>query len=118
MTEFQDKLDWRKISQYQVLTAPFIRDFSHLLDMKLVSRYQTLDMGAIEALKDQLDLKNIFKYQELSDSFVLEHVKELEGDDICDSLILNMNLSQTVVNAIYKRWVLLYLQNICKKKYN
>ena len=86
--------------------------------MKLVSRYQTLDMGTIETLKEHLDIKTIFKYQELSDNFILEHVKELEGEDICDSLILNMNLSQSVVNAIFKRWVLLYLQNTCKKMNN
>lgn len=117
--EFQDYLDWEKIAQYQKLSAGFIKDHVHILNMKLVSRHQQLDTGAIEVLKDHLDMKLIFQYQELGENFVREHIREIEDDeDICDAMILNNNISDSIVNSMYRRWVLLMLRNICKKTTN
>lgn len=113
--EFANRLDWVRISQYQTLSSNFIRDNVSRLDMSLVSRCQTLNIPTIELLQKKLDMRMILRYQNLTDDFLLTHIREFEVDGVCDALVLNKNVSQGIVEMIFKRCVLQFLKTICQK---
>ncbi|GFU41380.1 hypothetical protein NPIL_497421 [Nephila pilipes] len=109
MLEFREDLDWKRISQFQVLNDGFLIDHNQLLEMSLVSRYQHLSENTIELSSDVLDWDVLLKYKSISDSLLTHHIDKITQ---CDSLDLTQ-LHEGVINYVFKRMVLMYLKKIC-----
>lgn len=56
--EFQDKLDWRFISSWQILSESFIEEFSHKIHWKRISGKQKLSK---EFIIKNIDLLNLIR---------------------------------------------------------
>ena len=70
--EFQDKVDWGKISCNQILSEDFIREFKDKVDWWWISHYQTLSEDFIREFKNQVNWRLIYEYQILSENFIRE----------------------------------------------
>jgi len=76
--EFEDKVNWYRISKYQVLSESFIREFEDRVNWKEISEYQVLSESFIREFEDRVNWERISKYQKLSENFIRELViKEL-----------------------------------------
>lgn len=64
--------NWYRISQYQKLTEPFIREFKHLVNWTCISSYQHLSEIFIKEFQDEVNWIKISQYQKLSESFIRE----------------------------------------------
>ena len=65
-------IDWNKISQYQILSENFIREFKDKVNWERISQYQTLSEDFIREFKDKVDWDSISKCQKLSEEFIEE----------------------------------------------
>jgi hypothetical protein len=70
--EFKDKVDWINISKYQNLSENFIREFKDYVYWGFISKYQKLSENFIREFKDHIDWDWISKYQKLSENFIRE----------------------------------------------
>jgi len=59
--EFQDKVDWNRISIYQKLSLDFIREFQDEVNWYFISRHQELSKGCMKEFKSKLDWYEIIK---------------------------------------------------------
>jgi len=51
--EFQDILDWQKISRYQHLSEDFIREFKNKIDWQIICYSQYLSKDLVEEMKKE-----------------------------------------------------------------
>ena len=70
--KYQDKVYWKDISLYQILSGDFIREFQDRLDWDYISRNQKLSESFIREFKYKVYWYNISKYQKLSEDFIRE----------------------------------------------
>ena len=70
--EFQDKVDWNRISRYQNLSEEFIREFKNRVDWNNISIYQKLSEPFIKEFQDKVSWNRISMYQNLSEPFIRE----------------------------------------------
>jgi len=59
MERFQDKLDWRDISSYQILSENFIEKFQDKVDWYYISSCQTLSENFIEKFQNKVNWNSI-----------------------------------------------------------
>ena len=76
--EFEDKVDWEGISEYQKLSEDFIREFKDNVYWNLISEYQKLSENFIREFKDKVDWYRISKYQKLSENFIREFQEKVD----------------------------------------
>jgi hypothetical protein len=82
--DFQDKLDWERISIHQKLSANFIREFRHKVHWPLILRHQKLSEDFIrEAIAhylpdDKMVWNCLSKHQFLSETFIKEFQDKVE----------------------------------------
>jgi hypothetical protein len=74
--EFQDKVNWRAVSEYQTLSVDFIREFQNKIEetrsWDRISGYQKLSEDFIREFKDKLSWGKISYFQKLSEDFIRE----------------------------------------------
>ena len=70
--EFQNKLDLRYISKYQILSEKIIREFQDKVDWIEISRHQTLSEDFIREFQDKVYWEYILRHQTLSEEFIKE----------------------------------------------
>lgn len=74
-----DDVDWKHISEYQILPEYFIREFKYKVNWYIISRYQKLSEDFIRENQDKVYWEHILQYQKLSEDFRKEfqdNVKE------------------------------------------
>ena len=64
-----DKINWDYISEHQILSEKFIREFQDKIDWNCISIYQKLSEDFIREFQDKVNWYYIIKYQELSNDF-------------------------------------------------
>ena len=79
---FQNKINWRKIAQFQELSIDSIKEFIHyqLKDhMDVICEYQYLTQDFIEENKDTVNWDIILeKQQQLPLNFILNHLEDIK----------------------------------------
>ncbi len=84
--EFQDKVNWRAVSEYQTLSVDFIREFQNKIEetrsWDRISGYQKLSEDFIREFKDKLSWDRISGYQKLSEDFIREFKDKLSWGKI------------------------------------
>ena len=65
------KICWDKISQYQVLSEQFMKDFNHKLDWRALPKYQNMSNKFIKEYADKFWWGD-FPYEKLSEDFISE----------------------------------------------
>jgi len=106
--EFQDKIDWFYISEYQKLSEGFILEFQDKVDWVLISEYQKLSEGFILEFKDKVDWYYISEYQKLSENFIREFQDRVYWEYISkyqklsENFIREFNLKIDPDNWLYK----------------
>jgi len=80
--EFEDKVDWEWISQYQKLSEEFIREFEDKVYWSWISEYQKLSEEFIREFKDEVDWYRVSVYQKLSKEFIREFKDEVDWECI------------------------------------
>ena len=68
--KYQNKVDWYCISHHQKLSEGFIEKYQNKVDWGYISFYQTLSENFIEKYKDKINWNNAFQTQKLSESFI------------------------------------------------
>jgi hypothetical protein len=67
-----DKVDWEYISECQILSEDFIREFKDKVDWKSISVCQILSEDFIIEFKDKVHWGCISEHQNLSENFIRE----------------------------------------------
>ncbi|KAF8766573.1 hypothetical protein HNY73_019622 [Argiope bruennichi] len=80
--EFQDKFNWKLISEYQKLSEDFIREFQYKVNWKLISEYQKLSEDFIREFRNKVDWGNISYHQKLSEDFIREFQHKVDWEGI------------------------------------
>jgi hypothetical protein len=80
--EFKDKVDWNYISIYQNLSEDFIKEFQDKVDWDWTSKYQNLSEDFIREFKDKVDWNYISEYQNLSEDFIREFQDQVNWSHI------------------------------------
>lgn len=79
--EFQDKVHWEYISQYQKLSEDFIREFQDKVNWDLISIKQKMSESFLREFSDKVNWKFIsltqFRGQTFSDDFIKEFQDKL-----------------------------------------
>ena len=65
-------LEWCRISEHNVLSEEFIREFQGKLSWGAISEFQKLSEGFIREYKDKMFWYNVSKHQKLSEDFIRE----------------------------------------------
>ena len=99
--EFQGKVNWNWISEYQILSEDFIRKFKDKINWSNISVFQRLSEEFIKKFKYKVDWGYISKYQKLSENFRKE---------------FNLSLPQNSWLYTSKKEKLEYLKKINKYK--
>jgi hypothetical protein len=76
--EFKDKVDWEYISTFQKLSENFIREFQYKVYWGYISRFQNLSENIIREFKDKVNWNVISKYQNLSKEFISEFPNNID----------------------------------------
>ena len=71
--QFQKKVDWSWISQYQKLSEQFIEKFQKKVDWSRISKYQKPSEQFIEKFQEKVNWSEISQYQKLSEEFAKLH---------------------------------------------
>ena len=89
--EFQKKVNWTWISEYQKLSEKFIREFQDKVHWYNISEYQKLSEKFIREFQDKVNWDNISQYQKLSEKFIIEFQEKVYWDSIyaCQKLSEN-----------------------------
>ena len=80
--EFKYKVDWFYISKFQKLSEEFIRKLQNKVNWGCISAYQKLSKNFIQELKDKVYWNDISKYQKLSEEFIREFQNEVHWNYI------------------------------------
>jgi len=80
--EFQKKVNWTWISEYQKLSEKFIREFQDKVHWYNISEYQKLSEKFIREFQDKVNWDNISQYQKLSEKFIIEFQEKVYWDRI------------------------------------
>lgn len=78
---FQNKLNWEKIAQYQILSEKIIIEYINyqLKDhIDLICKYQILSQSFIEEYKYFLDWELLIENQNLSAKFIVDNAEEIK----------------------------------------
>ena len=78
---FQNKLNWEKVAQYQILSDKIITEYINyqLKDhIDLICKYQILSQQFIEEYKYMLDWELLIDNQNLSAKFIVDNVEEIK----------------------------------------
>jgi hypothetical protein len=88
--EFQDKVDWEKISKHKklILSECFIREFQDKVDWELICYRQKLSEDFIREFQDKVDWNGICYRQKLSEDFIREFQDKVDWDliSVCQNL--------------------------------
>ena len=76
--EFQDRVDWMSVSFHPSLSEDFIRSFQDRVYWTSVSFHQSLSEDFIREFQDRVDWYFIRRYQSLSGSFISEFKDKFE----------------------------------------
>ena len=82
---FQNKLNWKKIAQYQELSEEIIKEYINyqLKDyVELICRYQVLSEEFIDDYKYIVDWELILEHQKVSAKFIIDHSSDIEHSKI------------------------------------
>lgn len=80
--EFQDKVNWENISDYQKLSESFIREFQDKVNWYFISSSQKLSEGFIKEFQNKVYWRIISIYQKLSEAFIREFQDKVDWYDI------------------------------------
>lgn len=72
--EFQDKVDWHWVCEYQKLSENFIREFQDKVDWSQIFRYQKLSLSFIFEFKDRGGIEYLIRQKVIT----TEELKRLE----------------------------------------
>jgi len=72
LTKNADRLRWRIIARYQLLTPAFIRKYARKLDMALISQYQDLPIDFVREFENQLDFSLLAKNKHYNKSDTIQ----------------------------------------------
>lgn len=81
MRLFQNKLNWAKIAQYQLLSIDFINEFIQfqLKDyLDIICKHQELSESFIHEHKENIDWELVLKHQNLSAEFIVDHASDIQ----------------------------------------
>lgn len=76
------KICWDKISQYQVLSEKFMKDFNHKLDWRALPKYQNMSNKFIKEYADKFWWGD-FPYDKLSEEFIEEMADRIYWPELC-----------------------------------
>jgi len=82
---FQNKLNWKKIAQYQELSEEMIKEYINyqLKDyIELICKYQVLSEEFIHDYRYILDWELILEHQKVSARFIVDHAVDIENSKI------------------------------------
>lgn len=101
--EFKDKVRWDSISWRQILSEDFIKEFIDKLDPYLVCRDQKLSEDFLWQYVDWVNWQSIHN-QELSNDFIKTFFDKIDKNDHAN-LVYKQELSMEVIEKLDKRKV-------------
>ena len=106
MNSYQDKVDWKNISQYQKLSEPFIREFQDKVNFYRISQYQKLSEPFIKEFQHRVNWTCISQYQQLSEPFIREFQYLVNWIKISQYQKLSESFIREFKDKIYCRFLL------------
>ena len=103
--EFEDKVDWEGISEYQKLSEDFIREFKDNVYWNLISEYQKLSEDFIREFKDKVDWYRISKHQKLSEDFIREFQDQVDWFRISQCQKMSENFIREFQDKVHWTWI-------------
>lgn len=95
--EFQNRLYWPFICQYQRLSEAFIREFQYHVEWWLISQYQILSESFICEFAYRVDWWRISRYQQLSIEFIRAHKDKIYVTENVDLIVKSAHTKQILM---------------------
>ena len=105
--EFQDSVIWEKISRYQKLSEDFIWEFQNEVDWFYISRCQKLSEEFIRRFKYHVYWHDISMCQKLSENFI----EEFQNMVVWYSISKYQKLSENFIRKLFDK---VDVKNVCK----
>ena len=77
IADFEQIVNWKMISQHQILSEDFIRKYKYKVYWEEIAKYQKLSESFIREFKNKLSWFGITRNQVLSEEFIIEFEKKI-----------------------------------------
>lgn len=106
--QYQDRVNWSDISQFQKLSESFIEKHQDKVNWSYISQFQILSETFIEKYSHKLSLYFVIRSQKLSEEFIRRHIKDFNLNDICEfqdvsEKFLSTYIGNTCISKALKR---------------
>jgi uncharacterized hydantoinase/oxoprolinase family protein len=111
--KISNKVDWKMISWFQILSEEFIREFSDRVNWDNIYKYQKLSEEFIREFADKVNW-NYISFEELSDEFIIKFHDKFNWNTLDKNNKINKKIFKKM-NREQKLYMLMNYRGIWEK---